>query len=68
MKNVYDMSTGQIVETNTTAATACVATSLAPTCELEPRLQPVTSEPCTERQIPPELALADLNAFLNTMS
>lgn len=68
MQRVYDMSTGRPVEE--TAATGNVqqphfdATELA----LELQLQPVTNESLPEKGLPPELVLADLNAFLDKMS
>ncbi len=67
MKTVYDMSTGQMVEIGASASTP-VAAAFNSTYELELRLQPVTSDSRTQRQMPPELVLADLNAFLDVMS
>ncbi|MET0089412.1 MAG: hypothetical protein ABW068_05210 [Candidatus Thiodiazotropha sp.] len=67
MKTVYDMSTGQKVETGVSASTL-VAAAIDSTCDLELRLVPVTHESHTQRQIPPELVLADLSAFLDDMS
>ncbi|MCU7905309.1 MAG: hypothetical protein KZQ76_05510 [Candidatus Thiodiazotropha sp. (ex Epidulcina cf. delphinae)] len=66
MKTAYDMSTGQILENGQSTETT---QSVAPVASIpELRLQPATPEPRTERDIPPELVLADLNAFLETMS
>ncbi|MCU7924297.1 MAG: hypothetical protein KZQ88_16530 [Candidatus Thiodiazotropha sp. (ex Dulcina madagascariensis)] len=66
MRTVYDMSTGQTLENSqSTEKTA----SVAPVASIpELRLQLVTPESREERDIPPELVLADLNAFLETMS
>ena len=68
MKTVYDMSTGQIIETGLTAVAAPATASDAHAPELELGLQPVTPERRTKSAFPPELVLADLNAFLDTMS
>ncbi|MES9834344.1 MAG: hypothetical protein ABW157_17460 [Candidatus Thiodiazotropha sp. LLP2] len=69
MKTVYDMSTGQITETGLTDASAHQnALQAEYATELELGLQPVISEPRTKRTLPPELVLADLNAFLEKMS
>ncbi|MCU7920494.1 MAG: hypothetical protein KZQ99_12290 [Candidatus Thiodiazotropha sp. (ex Dulcina madagascariensis)] len=66
MRTVYDMSTGQILEYVQSTETA---QSVAPVASIpELRLQLVTPESRKERDIPPELVLADLNAFLETMS
>jgi hypothetical protein len=67
MKTVYDMSTGQMVEIGVTASTLVAAATVS-AYDLELRLVPVTHESHTQRQMPPELVLADLNAFLDTMS
>ncbi|MEJ2405026.1 MAG: hypothetical protein P8171_12170 [Candidatus Thiodiazotropha sp.] len=66
MQTVYDMSTGQMVEIGASASTPVAAAQ--GTYELELRLLPVTTDSHTQRQMPPELVLADLNAFLETMS
>jgi hypothetical protein len=66
MKTVYDMSTGHMVEIGASASTPVAAAQ--GTYELELRLLPVTTDSHTQRQMPPELVLADLNAFLETMS
>ncbi|MEW8505548.1 MAG: hypothetical protein AB2598_02510 [Candidatus Thiodiazotropha sp.] len=65
MKRVYDMSTGQIVD-------SCRADesrpAIAPDATLpELQLQLVTPDQRTEREIPPELVMADLCAFLEKM-
>jgi hypothetical protein len=66
MKTVYDMSTGQIIESGLANETARF---IAPDANMPAlHLQPVTTEQSTEREIPPELVLADLNAFLDEMS
>jgi hypothetical protein len=66
MKRVYDMSTGRLVEeTLTTYDTARRLDIDARALDL--RLQPVVTESLPERGIPPELVLADLNAFLDKM-
>jgi hypothetical protein len=66
MKTVYDMSTGQIIESGLANETARF---IAPDANMPAlQLQPVTTEQSTEREIPPELVLADLNAFLDEMS
>ena len=66
MKRVYDMSTGRLVEASRSALEADHrhdpdATALAL------QLQPVTSEPLPKRKMPPELAVADLNALLDKL-
>ncbi|MES9970365.1 MAG: hypothetical protein ABW092_10050 [Candidatus Thiodiazotropha sp.] len=66
MKTVYDMSTGQIIENGLTDETMQLIESDASFPEL--RLQLVTPEQRTEREIPPELVLANLNAFLDEMN
>jgi hypothetical protein len=66
MKTVYDMSTGQIIESGLANETA---RNIAPDAGMPAlQLQLVTTEQSTEREIPPELVLADLNAFLEEMS
>ncbi|MES9991712.1 MAG: hypothetical protein ABW098_07155 [Candidatus Thiodiazotropha sp.] len=65
MTRVYDMSTGQIIEN-------CLANeigpAIAPNASLpELQLQLVTPDQSTEREIPPELVMADLSAFLDKM-
>ncbi len=66
MKTVYDMSTGQIVDNPSTIEQTHRQDCDAPATQL--RLQPVATESRPERGIPPELVLADLNAFLEKMS
>ncbi|MET0062985.1 MAG: hypothetical protein ABW176_11905 [Candidatus Thiodiazotropha endolucinida] len=66
MKTVYDMNTGQIIESGLTSETPQL---IAPDASIPAlQLQLVTPEQSTEREIPPELVLADLNAFLDEMS
>jgi hypothetical protein len=66
MKTVYDMSTGQIINNGQTNEATQV---IAPDAYIPAlQLQLVTPEQRTEREIPPELVLADLNAFLDEMS
>lgn len=66
MKTVYDMGSGQILEFGLTKeATQPVAPD---TSVPELQLQRVSPEICTEREIPPELVMADLTAFLDKMS
>jgi hypothetical protein len=66
MKTVYDMSTGQIIESGLANETA---RQIAPDADMPAlQLQMVTAEQSTEGEIPPELVLADLNAFLDEMS
>ncbi len=67
MKTVYDMSTGQLVKSNAMADETQGLAIDATAWDLELRLQPVTSESLPERGLPPELVLADLNAFLDKM-
>jgi hypothetical protein len=66
MKTIYDMSTGQLIESDLTneSTPLCVHDASIPALQL----QLVTPEQRTEREIPPELVLADLNAFLDDMS
>jgi hypothetical protein len=67
MKTVYDMNSGQIIESGLTNNEATQL--VAPQADIPAlQLQLVTSEQSTEREIPPELVLADLNAFLEEMS
>jgi hypothetical protein len=66
MKTVYDMSTGQIIDNGLTDETARLNALDASLPALQ--LQLVATEQRTEREIPPELVLADLNAFLEDMS
>jgi hypothetical protein len=66
MKTVYDMSTGQIIENGLTNEAPRI---IAPDASIPAlQLQLVTPEQRAEREIPPELVLADLNAFLDEMS
>jgi hypothetical protein len=66
MKRVYDMSTGQIIESSLANETRRIIAPDASMPELQ--LQLVTPQQSTEREIPPELVMADLNAFLEKMS
>jgi hypothetical protein len=66
MKRVYDMSTGQVVENSLANESRPVIAPDASMPELQ--LQLVTPDLRTEREIPPELVMADLNAFLDKMS
>ncbi|MEJ2611055.1 MAG: hypothetical protein P8179_13465 [Candidatus Thiodiazotropha sp.] len=69
MKSVYDMTTGQIIDNGYTATSTDASAYDAHASELELRLQLVTTERYTKSStIPPELVLADLNAFIETMS
>jgi hypothetical protein len=68
MKTVYDMSTGQIIETGLTCLSAPQNAPQIEETALQLGLQPITSESPTKRALPPELVLADLNAFLEKMS
>jgi hypothetical protein len=68
MKTVYDMSSGQIIETGLTRLSAPQSAPQIEAAELQLGLQPVTSETATKRTLPPELVLADLNAFIEEMS
>ncbi|MCG7866626.1 MAG: hypothetical protein JAZ19_18405 [Candidatus Thiodiazotropha taylori] len=68
MKTVYDMSSGQIIETGLTTLSAPQDASQWDQPALELALQPVTSESPTKCAFPPELVLADLNAFIEKMS
>jgi hypothetical protein len=67
MKTVYDMSTGQVEETASMVDSAQQLDFCAHTEELQLQLQPVVTESLPERGLPPELVLADLNAFLDKM-
>ncbi|MGD9168438.1 MAG: hypothetical protein PVI97_00075 [Candidatus Thiodiazotropha sp.] len=66
MKTIYDMSTGQVVESDLMNKSTPFSEHDASIPALQ--LQLVTPEQRTEREIPPELVLADLNAFLDDMS
>ncbi|MCU7803370.1 MAG: hypothetical protein KZQ92_05325 [Candidatus Thiodiazotropha sp. (ex Lucinoma borealis)] len=66
MKTVYDMGSRQILEYGLTKE---ATQPVAPDAYMPGlQLQLVTPESCTEREIPPELVLADLTAFLDKMS
>lgn len=65
MKTVYDMSTGRIVETTSTIEQSHWLEQDAEATQLQ--LQPVVMESQPKRGIPPELVLADPNAFLDKM-
>jgi hypothetical protein len=67
MKSVFDMSTGRMVETVTTSDNPEWRDFDATAKELQLQLQPVTIESLPKRGIPPELVLADPNAFLEKM-
>jgi hypothetical protein len=67
MKTVYDMSTGQVEQAADMADDAQRPATDVAAYELQLRLQPVTEESIPERGLPPELVLADLNAFLDKM-
>jgi hypothetical protein len=63
---VYDMSTGRLVECVSTSADVQPPDFDASAPELQ--LQLVVTESLPERDMPPELVLADLNAFIDEMS
>ena len=67
MKTVYNMSTGQVEETTAVADDAHRLEAGAYAQQLQLGLQPVINESTPERGLPPELVLADLNAFLDKM-
>jgi hypothetical protein len=60
------MSTGRLVDETLTAPDTAQRQDIDADA-LDLRLQPVVSESLPERGIPPELVLADLNAFLDKM-
>jgi hypothetical protein len=62
---VYDMSTGRLVERVSTSDDAQRPDIDASAPELQ--LQLVVSDSLPEKGIPPELVLADLNAFIAKM-
>ncbi len=66
MKRVYDMSSGRLVEEHKATSDNSQRLDIDAGA-LDLRLQPVVSESLPERGIPPELVLADLNAFLDKM-
>jgi hypothetical protein len=66
MKTVYDMGTGSILQTDPPVEIPRPLTSDAPVAEL--RLQLAVAESHPEKRLPPELVMADLNAFLDKMS
>ncbi len=68
MKRVYDMSTGQMVETANAAEPTTRLDIDARAWDLQLQLQTVPTESRPERGIPPELVLADPSAFLDKMS
>jgi hypothetical protein len=65
---VYDMSTGRLVECVSTSADVQPPDFDASAPELQLQLQLVVTESLPERDMPPELVLADLNAFIDEMS
>ncbi|MBT3048085.1 MAG: hypothetical protein G8D61_21285 [gamma proteobacterium symbiont of Ctena orbiculata] len=65
MMKVYDMSSGQAMDNCLTNETEQVVAPDASLPELQ--LQPVTPEQRTEREIPADLVMADLSAFLEKM-
>lgn len=67
MKTVYNMSTGQVVETSPTDNNAHGLDFNAAAMQPQLQLQTVITESYPKRGIPPTLVLADLNAFLNKM-
>ncbi|MCU7852208.1 MAG: hypothetical protein KZQ80_08335 [Candidatus Thiodiazotropha sp. (ex Monitilora ramsayi)] len=66
MKTVYDMSTGRMLASDLSVERPQRLVSETHTPELQ--LQLVVLESIPERTLPPELALADLNAFFDKMS
>jgi len=73
MKTVFDISTSQVVEIDSaengfglqhTTVNGLIAPSAG---ELQPRLQEVIAEQHEEKCLPPDLALVDLDAFLDEM-
>ncbi|MEJ2620926.1 MAG: hypothetical protein P8163_11835 [Candidatus Thiodiazotropha sp.] len=69
MKTVYDMSTGQIIETGLNRLSAPQsAPQIEAAADLQLGLQLVTCETAAKRTLPPELVLADFNAFIEEMS
>ncbi len=68
MKRVYDMSTGQMVEAASAVENTARLDMDARAWDLQLQLQTVTTESRPERGIPPELVLADPNAFIDEMS
>ena len=66
MKRVYDMSSGRLVEESQVTSDNSQRLDIDAGA-LDLRLQPVVSESLPERGIPPELVLADLNAFFDKM-
>jgi hypothetical protein len=66
MKTVFDMSTGQVVRSKTATDSNAELIYAAEMPALQ--LIPVISEPRPETPFPPELAMADLNAFIDKMS
>ncbi|MBT2969125.1 MAG: hypothetical protein B6D72_19790 [gamma proteobacterium symbiont of Ctena orbiculata] len=65
MMKVYDMSSGQVIADCLTNETRQV---IAPDASLpELQLQLVTPEQRAEREIPPDMVMADLSAFLDKM-
>jgi hypothetical protein len=66
MKTIYDMGTGRVLLTDPPAEIPYRLACDAPFAEL--RLQPVVTESRPEKSFPPELVMADLNAFIDKMS
>jgi hypothetical protein len=64
---IYDMNTGQVHEPS--QRKSAFINSFVSTDRLQPNLQEVlpSCHSREERRIPPELAIADLNAFLEQM-
>ena len=66
MKTVYDMSTGRILDPELHDESTQALSFDATHCALQ--LQLVLPESRPKRQIPPELVMADPNAFIDKMS
>lgn len=67
MKRVYDMNTGRMLESDFCTAEPQRQTTPGATIP-ELQLQLVLPDSHPEMRLPPELAMADLNAFLDRMS
>lgn len=68
MKTVYDMGTGRILNPETELPDESTYGLICDTTLCALQLQLVLPESRPKRQIPPELVMADPNAFIDKMS
>jgi hypothetical protein len=68
MNTDYDMSTGRVIETSPPETTGVESIFTDTHCMPELGLQEISHRSREEARFPPQLAIADLNAFLHEMS